>query len=40
VGFPLTVNLVLAITALGTIYFGLFPNRILDFVLQSNLLSR
>ncbi len=40
VGFPLTVNLVLAITALGTIYFGLFPNRILNFVLQSNLLGR
>src|SRR5712671_4272439 len=39
VGFPLTVNLVLTITALGTIYFGLFPNRILDFVLQSNLLA-
>src|SRR5712671_3301480 len=40
VGFPLTVTLVLAITALGTVYFGLFPNRILDFVLQSNLLAR
>src|ERR1700724_1876831 len=40
VAFPLTVNLVLAITALGTVYFGLFPNRILNFVLQSNLLGR
>src|SRR6202790_308809 len=39
VSFPLTVNLVLAITALGTLYFGLAPNRILDFVLQSNLLA-
>jgi NADH-quinone oxidoreductase subunit N len=38
--FPLTVNLVLTITALGTVYFGLFPNRILNFVLQSNLLGR
>src|SRR5882757_3512304 len=38
--FPLTVNLVLVITALGTVYFGLFPNRILNFVLQSNLLGR
>src|ERR1700720_1226698 len=28
VSFPLTVNLVLAITALGTLYFGLAPNRI------------
>jgi NADH-quinone oxidoreductase subunit N len=40
VGFPLTVNLVLLITALGTVYFGLFPNRILNFVRQSNLLGR
>jgi hypothetical protein len=40
VSFPLTVNLVLTITALGTVYFGLFPNRILNFVLQSNLLGR
>ena len=39
VGFPLTVNLVRAITALGTVYFGLFPNRVLNFVLQSNLLA-
>src|SRR6266851_5269272 len=38
--FPLTVDLVLTITALGTVYFGLFPNRILNFVLQSNLLAR
>ncbi len=38
--FPLTVNLVLTITALGTVYFGLFPNRILNFVLQPNLLGR
>src|SRR6202047_1614394 len=30
VAFPLTVNLVLAITALGTLYIGLLPNRILD----------
>src|SRR5579859_414601 len=40
VAFPLTVNLVLAITAIGTLYFGLAPNRILNFVLQSNLLAR
>jgi NADH-quinone oxidoreductase subunit N len=38
--FPLTVNLVLTIAAVGTIYFGLFPNQILNFVLQSNLLGR
>src|SRR2546423_4752208 len=40
VGFPFAVNLVLTITAIGTVYFGLFPNRILNFVLQSNLLAR
>ena len=40
VGFPFAVNLVLAITALGTVYFGLFPNQVLSFVLQSNLLAR
>jgi NADH-quinone oxidoreductase subunit N len=39
VGFPLTVNVVLAVTALGTVYFGLFPSRVLNFVLQSNLLG-
>jgi NADH-quinone oxidoreductase subunit N len=38
--FPLSVNLVLAIAAIGTIYFGLFPNQVLNFVLQSNLLGR
>src|SRR5205814_4055163 len=40
VGFPFAVNLVLALTALGTVYFGLFPNQVLSFVLQSNLLAR
>ena len=39
VAFPFSVNAVLAITALGTVYFGLFPNLILSFVLQSNLLA-
>src|SRR5713226_5093048 len=29
--FPLTVNLVLTIAAVGTVYFGLFPNQILNF---------
>jgi NADH-quinone oxidoreductase subunit N len=37
--FPLSVNLVLTIAAVGTIYFGLFPNQVLNFVLQSNLLG-
>jgi NADH-quinone oxidoreductase subunit N len=40
VGFPLPVNVVLVVTALGTVYFGLFPNQVLSFVLQSNLLGR
>jgi NADH-quinone oxidoreductase subunit N len=39
VAFPFSVNAVLAITAVGTVYFGLFPNLILSFVLQSNLLA-
>jgi NADH-quinone oxidoreductase subunit N len=39
IGFPLTVNVVLTVTALGTVYFGLFPNQVLSFVLQSNLLG-
>src|SRR3989442_1259971 len=29
--FPASVNLVLMITALGTVYFGLFPNRLIAF---------
>jgi NADH-quinone oxidoreductase subunit N len=37
--FPLTVNLVLTIAAASTVYFGLFPNQVLHFVLQSNLLG-
>jgi NADH-quinone oxidoreductase subunit N len=39
VGFPLSVNLVLTVTALGTVYFGLFPSRVLNFVLQTNLIG-
>jgi NADH-quinone oxidoreductase subunit N len=37
--FPLTVNLVLTIAAAGTVYFGLFPNQVLNFVLQTNLMG-
>jgi hypothetical protein len=40
IGFPLTINVVLTVTALGTVYFGLFPNQVLNFVLQSNLLGK
>jgi NADH-quinone oxidoreductase subunit N len=39
VGFPMSVNLVLTLTALGTVYFGLFPSRVLNFVLQTNLIG-
>ncbi|HXM96010.1 MAG TPA: NADH-quinone oxidoreductase subunit N [Candidatus Dormibacteraeota bacterium] len=37
--FPLTVKLVLAITVAATVYLGLFPNHILNFILQPNLLN-
>src|SRR6266480_2419530 len=40
VGFPLTVNFVLAFTVAGTLYFGLFPNRVLNFILQPALFGR
>ena len=39
VGFPLTVNVVLAVTAIGTILFGLVPNPVINFILQPTLLS-
>jgi NADH-quinone oxidoreductase subunit N len=39
VRFPLTVNLVLAITAIGTILFGVMPNQVINFILQPNLLG-
>jgi NADH-quinone oxidoreductase subunit N len=38
--FPVTVNVVLAITAVGTVYFGLFPSQTLNYLLQTNLLNR
>src|SRR6266705_2002778 len=40
VGFPLTVNFVLVFTVAGTLYFGLFPNQVLKFILQPTLLGR
>jgi len=39
VGFPLTVNVVVAITAVGTILFGVMPNPVLRFILQPSLLG-
>jgi NADH-quinone oxidoreductase subunit N len=35
--FPLTVSLVLAITCVGTVLFGLFPNPVLNFILRPTL---
>jgi NADH-quinone oxidoreductase subunit N len=40
VRFPAAVNVVLAVTAIGTVYFGLFPNQVLNFILQPNLIAR
>lgn len=38
--FPLTVNAVLAVTAIGTILLGVMPNPVINFVLQPNLFGR
>lgn len=35
--YPLTVTMVLAVTSLGTVYFGLFPAHVLNFLLQPSL---
>ena len=40
VRFPVAVNVVLAVTAIGTGYFGLLPNQVLNFILQPNLIAR
>jgi NADH-quinone oxidoreductase subunit N len=40
VRFPVAVNVVLAVTVIGTVYFGLFPNQVLNFILQPNLIAR
>jgi NADH-quinone oxidoreductase subunit N len=37
--FPTTVNIVLAIAALGTVYFGLFPNQALRLLLEKTLIG-
>jgi NADH-quinone oxidoreductase subunit N len=39
VAFPVTVNIVLAISALGTLYFGLFPNQALRLLLEKTLIG-
>src|SRR6267142_1454035 len=40
VGFPLTVHVVLAVTAIGTILFGVMPNPVINFILQPTLFGR
>jgi NADH-quinone oxidoreductase subunit N len=40
VHFPVGVNVVLAITFAGTILFGLYPNPVLNFILQRSLFGR
>jgi len=39
VPFPVTVNVVLAITAIGTLYLGLMPSRMINFLMQADLLN-
>jgi len=39
ISFPITVNIVLAISAIGTIYFGLFPNQVLRLLLEKTLIG-
>src|SRR5580704_10057653 len=38
--FPLSVNVVLAITAIGTIYLGLMPSRMINLLMRANLINR
>jgi len=40
VAFPIGVNAVLLITVAGTILFGLYPNPVINFILQPTLLGR
>src|SRR5271166_727748 len=39
VQFPATIVLVLLVTAISTVYLGLFPNQILNFILQPTLIG-
>jgi NADH-quinone oxidoreductase subunit N len=38
--FPMTVNIVLFITTIGTLYLGLMPSRAINFLMQANLINR
>src|SRR5437899_8236982 len=39
IAFPATVNIVLALSAIGTVYFGLFPNQVLRLLLEKTLIG-
>ncbi len=39
IAFPAAVTIVLAITAIGTVYFGLFPNQVLRLLLEKTLIG-
>jgi NADH-quinone oxidoreductase subunit N len=39
IAFPASVNIVLAITTIGTVYFGLFPNQVLRLLLEKTLIG-
>ena len=39
VRFPLAVNVVLVVSAIGTVYFGLFPNHVLRLLLEKTLIG-
>ena len=39
IAFPATVNIVLVLTAIGTVYFGLFPNQVLRLLLEKTLIG-
>jgi len=39
ISFPTTVNIVLAVSAIGTVYFGLFPNQVLRLLLEKTLIG-
>jgi NADH-quinone oxidoreductase subunit N len=39
VRFPITVFLVLLITAIGTVWLGVAPNQVLNFILQPTLIG-
>jgi hypothetical protein len=39
IAFPAAVNIVLFVSAIGTVYFGLFPNQALRLLLEKTLIG-